>query len=217
MQPPEAPPIVAQTIDPGRTTRRRLLVAAVLLLLIIYLFRSPDEIKHPPGVLIPEEPYQTDTDRTSSWEFKGEKFTPLANIRFRARVLHTERYWIDQPSRFSPIDLAVGWGPMSDQRVIEQFKFSQGRRWYFWQFGGKERPLTDRQVALYSANMHIIPSTQDIDKRLREVRAGHIVYITGQLVLVESKDGWRWRSSLSRTDVGFGACEIIWVTDLSVR
>jgi hypothetical protein len=34
----------------------------------------------------------------------------------RARVLSTERYWFDGASSVSPIDFAVGWGRMSDQR-----------------------------------------------------------------------------------------------------
>jgi hypothetical protein len=30
-------------------------------------------------------------------------------------------------------------------------------------------------------------------------------------------DGWRWRSSLTREDVGNGACELVWVERIEVR
>jgi hypothetical protein len=94
----------------------------------------------------------------------------------------------------SPIDLALGWGPMSDGRILEQFRFSQGGRWYSWKQRNREQPISSRELARYSANMHLIPSTAGIDKQLRDVRAGHIV-----------------------GDTGGGSCEVIWVRELSVR
>jgi len=213
----ELPPRVEQTIQPSRTAARRLIAGAFLVALIIFLFRQPDEIKHPPGILIPEDPYQALADRSTPSEYKDCRFTPLAFIRLRARVLHTERYWFDTASRVSPIDFVLGWGPMSDAGVLEQFDFSQGGRWYYWKPTNRAQPISHQQVARYSANMHLIPATADIDKRLRDVRAGHIVQFTGDLVEIGAKDGWRMRSSLSRTDSGGGSCEVVWVRDLSVR
>jgi hypothetical protein len=49
--------------------------------------------------------------------------------------------------------------------------------------------------------------------RLRSVAGGDIIELRGYLVEVTAPDGWHWRSSLSRTDSGDGACELMWVTE----
>ena len=43
-----------------------------------------------------------------------------------------------------------------------------------------------------------------------------VVALGGYLITVEAKDGWRWRSSLSRNDSGGGACELVWVKSLVI-
>ena len=222
MQPPEtsraedAPPPVARTIDPARATRRRLLLGLALAALIVGLYLNPREIRHPPGILVPEDPHQTAVDHASSWTHKDGKLTPVAHIRWRARVLGTERYWFDRSARWSPMDLALGWGSMSDQRVIDRLSFWQGRRWYHWT-PKSALPLAPEEIMRHSANVHFIPSDEAIEKRLREVRPGQIVDFTGLLVVVESAGGSKWESSTRRDDTGNGSCEIVWMTDLIVR
>jgi len=39
----------------------------------------------------------------------------------------------------------------------------------------------------------------------------------GYLISIRGEDGWHWRSSLSRTDSGDGACEVVWVDSLAIR
>jgi hypothetical protein len=35
-------------------------------------------------------------------------------------------------------------------------------------------------------------------------------------VRADASDGWRWISSLKRTDIGAGACELVWVEGLTI-
>jgi len=55
-----------------------------------------------------------------------------------------------------------------------------------------------------------------MERRLKAVKPGDTVRIRGYLVQVEGKDGWRWRSSLTRDDTGGGACELIFIQELDV-
>jgi len=36
-----------------------------------------------------------------------------------------------------------------------------------------------------------------------------MIRVTGRLVDILGDDGWRWRSSRSRTDTGNGSCELL--------
>jgi hypothetical protein len=65
--------------------------------------------------------------------------------------------------------------------------------------------------------MHIVPANEAVEEALGSIRRGQIIGLTGYLIAVRSDDGWHWRSSLSRTDSGDGACEVVWVERLSIR
>jgi hypothetical protein len=173
-------------------------------------------IRHPPGVLAPDEPRQSLAAGFTLLDNADYRVTALADFYVKALVLGVERYWWDRGSALSPVDFAVGWGRMSDQSVIDRLSITQGRRWYQWRPRDRQFPIPVAEIISHSANMHLIPADSAVRKRLLKVGRGSIVGISGHLVLVEGKDGSRWRSSLSRTDTGSGACELVWVTRISV-
>jgi hypothetical protein len=183
----------------------------ILVLLGVYFIDNYLHARHPPGVLVPSDPYQGVTARGVPWNEKGNQVTPLADFHLRARILRTESYWFDHGSVISPLDLAVGWGPMSDQTVLDQMSISQGQRWYTWRPEHQRLPLSNDEIVSHSANIHTIPSTPEIKKQLRRLREGDIAELDGSLVEVQLADGGKWTSSLSRTDIGGGACELMWV------
>jgi hypothetical protein len=166
-------------------------------------------LRQPPGALAPEDPLQAAPDPAAPWTFKNHTFTPLARFEIRARVLAAERYRFDRAAELSPVDFALGWGPMSDSRVLDAFHIQQRDRWYFW--SSSHMPLSGEAVITHSANMHMIPATAAVERRLLAVREGQVVTLRGQLVRVDGRDGWHWVSSLSRADTGDGSCEVIWV------
>ena len=170
---------------------------------------SSRPLSQPPGVLVPEDPLQEPPDPTTPWTYKDHTLTPLARFEVRARVLGTERYRFDDPARLSPVDFALGWGPMSDTRVLEAFHIRQRDRWYFW--SSARMPVSTDTVVTHSANMHLIPATEAVKRRLLAVRVGQVVTLRGRLVRADGRDSWRWVSSLSRADTGDGSCEVVWV------
>ena len=194
--------------------RRWVLVAAVLVAAGGVWWWSGRPLGQPPGRLAPEDPVQTPPEGTAAWTFHDHLLTPLAAFEIRARVLGAERYRFDRAAELSPVDLALGWGPMSDSEVLESFTIEQRDRWYFWR--AAHMPIPEAEVISHSANMHMIPSDTGIARRLKAVRAGQVVHLKGRLVRVDGKDGWHWVSSTSRTDTGDGSCEVIWVESVQV-
>lgn len=174
------------------------------------------EIVHPPGVLVPELPRQTALEEATPLLRDGYRLTPRAGFRIRARVLAREDYWFGPEADLSPVDLALGWGAMSDQAVLDRIDISQGNRWYFTRYEAPA-PLAERDIVRHSGNMHILPADRAVRRQLKRIRRGHVVQARGFLVDVEHESGFRWSTSLSREDSGQGACEIFYVEQLSVE
>jgi hypothetical protein len=191
---------------------RSILVSLGLLVVVVAWIWPGNTVRRPPGVLVYEEPDQTLIGNGTSWTVKGYTIKPLADYRIRARVLMTERYWFGRESDLSPIDITVGWRRMSDQAILDQIVFTRQRRAYCYRPKGTDWPIPIGEATSHSANMHMIPANAEIGHALQSVREGDIVEFAGYLVEVTAADGWRWRSSLSRTDDGPHACELMWVT-----
>ena len=104
---------------------------------------------------------------------------------------------------------------MSDGAVLGRIDISQSGRFYYWRYDGAP-PIPRREIERSSANMHLIPATRAIERRLKHLRPGNVVALKGYLVDVRGEGGFRWTSSLTREDTGNGACELIWVEDLEV-
>jgi hypothetical protein len=185
----------------------------VLALLLGGYWWMGSEITRPPGVLIADRPVQREIHSQGPRQMHGYRLTPLASFEIRARVIGTERYFFDRGAALAPVDLALGWGPMSDTAVLKKLSFSQGGRFYRW--WTQEFPIPRRDIEIHSANMHMIPANGTIERGLKAIRPGHLVHVMGYLVEVSGEDGFRWKSSLSREDAGGGACELVLVESLS--
>ena len=134
---------------------------------------------------------------------------PLEDFSIEARVLGREDYRLGREAELSPTDLALGWGPMDDPRVLADIRITQGNRWFYWH--ADKLPIPRRELETHAANMHMIPADETVGAALRRVRRDQTVRIDGWLVQADAADGWRWRSSLTREDSGGGACELVYV------
>ena len=101
---------------------------------------------------------------------------------------------------------------MSDEAVLARIDVSQSGRFYYWRYEGSP-PIPHREIEVSSANMHLIPATRAIEKKLKNLRPGNVVALKGYLVDVQGEGGFRWRSSLN---TGSGACELIWVEEVEI-
>jgi hypothetical protein len=179
---------------------------------------SRDHVSRPPGVLIAAEPRQQDLEPPPSFDDRGYRFIQRARYDITARVLRKEIYRVDGGAALAPVDVAVGWGPLSDSRIVEALEFSQMGRFFYWKPKDLATfPLSPQVLIAHGAQMHLIPSTKDLDRRIRKLRPGQIATIGGYLVDVRGPGGFTWNTSLTREDTGDGACEIVWVETLEAR
>lgn len=179
------------------------------------LYQRTGQVQLGPGVMAPAEPQQHMLQTPVTQQVDAYQLTELASFNITAKVLAKKNYSFDRGAQLSPTDLALGWGRMSDETVLEQIKISQSGRFYFWRVDAF--PIPQREIETHSANMHVIPENISVKHALGKVRPGDIVEMSGSLVNVLSTDNqWRWRSSLTREDTGGGACELIWVKNLRI-
>lgn len=191
--------------------KKWLLLAALAGLLAWWLHEPKADWK---GLPAPRDPRQDTVDLPPPFQHGDHTITPLARYGLSAVVLGTERYRHDAGAELAPIDLALGWGPMSAAHAINGLKISQSGRWYEYRWDSEGPPLDPGAIARHSANTHCLPSTPEIRKKLLRVRRHELVALSGYLVQVNGPDGYRWRSSLSRDDTGGGACEVFWIVQL---
>ena len=189
-----------------------------LALLVILLWRDwrARPIEHPPGILVPESPRQSLPAAAGSIRLDEFVLNRRADFEIRARVLSRETYRWGESAELSPIDLALGWGVMSDQAVLDRIRISQGSRWYFTRYE-LPAPIPDQEIIRNSSNMHIIPANDLVRKSLKRVRAGQVINARGFLVDVDGDSGFRWRTSMRRDDTGNGSCEIFYVERLIIE
>lgn len=144
------------------------------------------------------------------------QFTPLATYAISARVLHAKRYRFGWQKILSPVDFALGWGEFQDPKVDKWIKWSQSGRWYYYRWKGG-CPYPPAFIIGHSANVHIIPATDNLWKAVLKVDPNALVYMEGLLVGIRGDKGnsWvTWSSSLSRNDSGDGSCEVLYVEKL---
>lgn len=187
---------------------------AIIIVGLYFIFKT-NEVIQPEGILAPNKPKQLNKISAKDWELDGFNYMPIASFSAKARVLSISSYHNDKMSEFCPIDLAIGWGRMSDQKIIDKIEIKQQHRWYVWQT--KNFPIPRKEIESSSSNVHIIPATETIYDKLDEVVRGNIVQISGMLVNVKKQDNkFVWKSSTKRNDTGSGACEILWLEQITI-
>ena len=188
-----------------------LLAIALAFVVYFYLHRP---ITYPAGVLIESEPQQIAMSSGEQIAYGDYKLKPLARFSLDARILHRKVYGYDRESKLVPVDLAVGWGPMSDQAVLDRLRITQSMRFYWYEYQ-LPPPIPREQIVSHSTNLHVIPATPAIASFCKSLRQGELVHLEGELVEATGPEIGTWRSSLSRTDTGNGACELMLLENCS--
>ncbi len=142
-----------------------------------------------------------------AYRYEGYRIQNGETFNIEARVLSRRDYRFGREAELSPTDLAIGWGEMAEDEVLDRIEVSQGNRWYYWH--SDEFVLSPADVHRQSANVHIVPGNAVVAAALEDVSVDDRIRLSGQLVDIHGEDGWRWLSSRSRTDRGNGSCELL--------
>ena len=172
----------------------------------IWLWFALSPVRHAPGVLIRSEPLQIASEPVELEPVGGYQLRRLARFHLDARVLSVKRYR-DGHTALSPIDVVVGWGPMSDSAVLDRVTLRQEGRSYQW----KASEVPDGVIRRNSANLHLVLANPEVAALVSQFRPGSLVSLRGELVEAARGD-FHWSSSLRRDDAGVKGGELMRVT-----
>ena len=142
---------------------------------------------------------------------KDQSISVLQPFKGDFRILGSKIYSDDEQAKFSPIDYAVSWGLFAQPEIARHITVNQYNRYLNWKMDRVPVPI--EQAKQMVSNMHIIPSNPQIAKAIKQVKRGDLVRLQGELVEVRDKD-LIWKSSLTPTDTGDGACEVFRVSSI---
>ena len=185
-----------------------------LILLALWFYDTIRPVPQPPGVLAPEAPkIEPVSGKAQVFERNAHVLTALARFQAHARVLSLDRYASDRAAKVAPLDIALGWGPLSDSAVLKIVDVAQTERGVL--FKSYDPKLPDEQAAGYLLNVHVIAADAELTKRLGELRNGNVVRLEGWLVEAVAGDGWRWRGTERKESPAMPAT-LLWLTKLEV-
>lgn len=191
----------------------RTVLTFALLLMGLWLYDALRPVSQPPGVLAPEPPrVEPVTGKPPVFEHNGHVLTALARFSAHARVLSLDRYG-DRAAKVAPLDIALGWGPLSDSATLKIVDVAQHERGVLHQ--SYDPKLPDAQAGAFLLNLHVAADDPELQKRLGELRSGNVVRLEGWLVEAVSEDGWRWRGEPRAFDPAMPGT-LLWLQTMDV-
>jgi hypothetical protein len=185
-------------------------VTVILVITVYHPYTGPAFIADPVQLAVPQSEQVILQGRNGPVTLKL-----LASYEITAAVKSKYTYSSDYPSQVSPLDLVLAWGNLNTRTIDSHIRYSQSGRWYYYNYD-HNTPVDQTYIQEHSANTHLIPADNRIKSRLQSIRKNDIVELDGYLVQVLFAPG-PWTSSLTRQDSGDGACEIMYVTKVSIQ
>jgi hypothetical protein len=188
-----------------------------LTVMLIWMLSRAFPLRFSHDWTIETDPVQTDVSalREPEWLLGEARLQPVAEFDIDALVLHRKRYTFDYMSHLSPVDLALGWGIMSNVAILQHLSIWQRNRFYYFRVPA-DYPMSVQDIGRHSTNLHPVPASDAIRRQLLAIEPGDRVRLRGALVDIHLPDGGFIRSSRTRTDSGAGACEVMWVESVEV-
>lgn len=168
----------------------------------------PNALKEPVQEGTAHDPFEKTYGRRSY------RITPRATYDVAARVGGTERYRSGASGSLLPWDFVLAWGAVTKEPAWSHISITQTGRFYMW--STREASLDLGYIASHTANTHLLPGSSRVATALARVRRGDVVRLEGDLVDIDGPEGFAWKTSLTRTDTGAGACETLYVRALTI-
>lgn len=186
----------------------------ILVLAGSYYLWDQRPIKHGVGVTAPDTPVVERGFQLAEHYHKHYTLEPKFRLNTTARVISNKRYWFDEKSELAPVDFVLGWGSLSDERILDQVKTPISRRDF--KIDVIRPPMTFNEIRSKLLYMHAIPANDSVADRLKSIKTGHIVSIKGYIVDVYDRSDVLWTSSRQGNTAKLDNSQYVLIESLSV-
>ncbi len=184
-----------------------------------YMVKLPTRFES--SELLQREPLQTPTSK-KPFETKANghsyKIEPVFDYEIWGLVVadHESNSWTDTAHEawddfINTKDICVVWGANILNPNLSKMSFTHGA----WTCYASANSLAVWQSFRINqlSNNHLIPESGEIQRLISDSNIGDEIHITGHLVNYSVNNGPPRKTSVVRTDIENGACEIIYVTN----
>lgn len=185
------------------------IIAGIIIVFNTPIFHSLENIDEPVQTSCSYELFSTSVDRQVT------KITKVANYKIKGIVLAVNPYFpVNTIDKLSIIDVVIGWGNLTVNDNYKKFSaLNIINRELIWKMDSNSMSelggLND-VISNFSMN-HLIYKDQSIRDDFGFINKGDYIELEGYLVNVDFEEDGEWNTSLSRTDTGSKASEIIYV------
>lgn len=162
--------------------------------------------------IIPE-PIQKESTGSTTIENDGKKYTInfVAEYTLIGRVVTTQPYFNNSTySKLIPLDVGILWGKTALKKNYQKVTyFSLGTR-QLMTLCTNDSYCKNNEIS----NNHLLPKDKQIKKEMFLIKEGDYIKIEGYLINIVGDD-YSQGSSTTRNDTGNGACETIYVTNIT--
>ncbi|MEX0720883.1 MAG: hypothetical protein WD059_09460 [Balneolaceae bacterium] len=190
-------------------------LAVFILLASGYLIYTNFPESHGPGITAKEQPKLNRLTWQKPFTFKGATLTPTKLINAEVRIIKRKRYYFDDFSKYSPVDALIGWNELSDERNLDHIYFSLGNRKF--ELDLTRPPLEVPKIYAESDLWHLIPSTSDIDEKVKTLRNGNIIHLKGMIVNLSNETNFDFISASEINQKNRNASFSVWIEDFQIR
>lgn len=180
-----------------------------------YIVYSTFPVDRGPGVMVKNAPEIERLTWQEPFTYKGATITPKKVIEGEVLVIKRKRYFFDNITKFAPTDAMVGWNQLSDERNLDYIFYSLKDRSF--KLDLTRPPLPLNTIYGESDLWHLLPSTTDINEKLKTLREGHIIHVKGLIVEVESEGDKLLTSETELTSTKNSDGMAIWIEELRIR
>lgn len=187
----------------------------IIVLIFCYFLWEQRPVRYGSGIIADSKPDVARIDFPNPIETENFIITPKFEISGTVRVIARNRYWFEDMSHISPVDLLLSWDRMSDEDLLKRMLVKIDDRSYSVQM--TKPPYQRGNIHEHLMLTHTIPATEQIQERITSLRRGQLVTFSGYIVDIKNRLGDEWISPVRDKLPANRSSQWVWIENLTLN
>ena len=187
----------------------------IIVLIFCYFLWEQRPVRYGSGIVADAKPDIVRINFPNPIETENFIITPKFEINGTVRVIAKNRYWFEDMSHISPVDLLLSWDRMSDEELLKRMLIKIDNRSYHVQM--TKPPYQRGNIHEHLMMTHTIPATEQIQEKITSLRRGQLVSFSGYVVDIENRVGNTWISPVRDKLPANRSSQWLWIENLTLE